>query len=273
MVQKKSHAALLQRLSTEERAWLHGASGPGAGGFLQYPEDPSCTMEDELWSVALRQRLGLERAECQQQQLAVAPTRCCNKSNLGQSCNGNLDSRGFHSSTCQAGGGVIRRHFHLAAACAGLLKRYTGQAALLEQRVPTWDRQRQNPRHGEDSLERAVLDIEYTHLTERRWVDVSVRHPAAGTLADRVAASRRPGEASRRAERAKHERYPGQQLTAFVVELPGRLGGEARQWLKQLVMQLPSDLQLREFARAYKVISCTVQSQLALQLRRASGYR
>ena len=118
-----------------------------------------------------------------------------------------------------------------------------------------------------------MLDIEYTHGGERRWVDVTTRHPAAGTAADAAAAARKPGEAGRRAEREKHERYPGPQLTAFVVELAGRLGGEARLWLRQQVLELPADLRTAELARAYKVVSCTVQSQVALQLRRASGLR
>ena len=64
---------------------------------------------------------------------------------------------------------------------------------------------------------------------QRRWIDVSVRHPAAGTDADRTRAARKPGEASRRAERTKHERCPVEELTAFGVELPGRRGGEARE--------------------------------------------
>ena len=272
VVQKKTHAALLQRLSTDEKAWLQGAGGSGAGGFLQYPEDANCAMEDELWSVALRQRVGLERAEQDQRQLPLATITCANKSAAGRPCSEQLDARGKHGSTCKLGGGVMRRHFHLEGTCAGLLKRWTGQAALTEQRVPTWDRPRRNPRPNEDPVERAVLDVEYTDQNERRWIDVTVRHPAAGTAADVAAAAKRPGEASRRAEREKHERYPGPQLTAFVVELSGRLGGEARLWLKQQVQQhVPEDQWTRELGRAYKAVSCTVQSQLALQLRRASG--
>ena len=273
VVQKKTHAALKQRLTTEEKAWLEGAGGPGAGAFLQYPEDANCSMEDELWSTALRQRLGVARAECREQQYPLAATTCHNKTSTGTTCACTLDDGGLHSATCKAGGGVMVRHFHLANATAGLLKRWTNQAPLLEQRVPTWDRPRRNPRSGEDPLERAVLDIEYTEQNERRWIDVTVRHPAAGTAADCARAGRKPGEAARRAERGKHERYPGSQLTAFAVELPGRLGGEARQWLKHQVQQLPEDTWTHELNRAYKVLSCTVQSFAARQLRKASGLR
>jgi len=273
VAQKKTHAALMQRLSTEEKACFHGAGGPGAGGFLQYPDDSNCSMEDELWSTALRQRLGLARAECNQQQVLLAATTCANRTSSGTTCNTGLDQLGFHSTTCQSGGGVMRRHFNLAAATAGLLKRWTQEAPLLEQRVPAWDRPRRNPSRAEDPLERALLDIEFTELNERRWIDVSVRHPAAGTAADRARAARKPGEAARRAEREKHERYPGPQLTAFVVELPGRLGGEARQWLKDQVQRLHEDQWTYELSRAYRVLSCTVQSYCARQLRVASGMR
>ena len=77
VVQKKKHAALKQHLSTEGKAWLEGCGGPGAGAFLLYPEDANCSMEDELWSTALRQRLGLERAEYKEQEALPepAPTR------------------------------------------------------------------------------------------------------------------------------------------------------------------------------------------------------
>ena len=123
-------------------------------------------------------------------------------------------------------------------------------------------------------MERAILDVEYTDTNERRWIDVTARNPAAGEPADRQRAARRPGEAARRAERKKHDRYPGEQLTALVVELPGRLGGEARLWLKQMVRaHLPEDRWTHELSRAYKVLSCTVQSQLARQLRSAAGRR
>ena len=98
---------------------------------------------------------------------------------------------------------------------------------------------------------------------------MSVRHPAAEDVTP--AAARRPGEAARRAERQKHARYPGDRLTPFVVETPGRLGGEARQWLLRQVRTLPGDQQAGELARAYRVISCAVQAQLALQRRRAAG--
>ena len=79
------------------------------------------------------------------------------------------------------------------------------------------------------------------------------------------------GEASRRAERAKHERYPGPRLTPFAIGLPGRMGAEARLWFLSQVKQLPVDQKSFELSRAYKVISCAVQAEAARQLRKAAG--
>ena len=118
-----------------------------------------------------------------------------------------------------------------------------------------------------------MLDVEYTEHNERRWIDVSIRHATAGTDADVARAARKKGEAARRGEREKHDRYPGSSLTAFVVEVHGRLGGEARQWLKRLVCSLPPDEQTREATRAYQAVSCTLQTYLVRQLRKAAGLR
>ena len=77
----------------------------------------------------------------------------------------------------------------------------------------------------------AILDIECNDTDDsRRWIDVSARLATAGTTGELTAASRSPGEADRRGEGAKHTRYPGEQLIAFV-ESGGCVGAEARQWL------------------------------------------
>ncbi len=57
----------------------------------------------------------------------------------------------------------------------------------------------------------------------------------------------------------------------FVVESGGRFEWEAWMWLRSQVKQLPEDTQPAELARAYKVVSCAIQGQLARQLRKAGG--
>ena len=68
-------------------------------------------------------------------------------------------------------------------------------------------------------------------------------------------AARKDGEATRRAERGKHEKYPGPRLTPFAVETTGRIGAEARGWLLSQVRTQPEETQFLELARAYKVVS------------------
>ena len=102
---------------------------------------------------------------------------------------------------------------------------------------------------------------------------MTVRHPGAGDAAAVRPASRKDGEATRRAERCKHERYPGQQLTAFALETPGRVGAEARPWLLSEVRQLPPDTQTAVLARAYKAISNALMTEVVRQLLRAAGLK
>ena len=249
---------------------MRGAGGPGAAGFLAYPTEPACSLEDPLWATALRQRLAFPRAEYQQVQLANAAQRCHLRTAGGARCNEHLDEQGLHAQTDQSGGGVLVRHTRLSKAVGGLVARWQGTAPLYEQRVPEWDRPNRRPGH-EGTIERAVLDVEYTGDEGRRWIDVTVRHPAAGDAAAARLASRKDGEATRRAERGKHERYPGPRLTPFAVETPGRVGAEARLWLLAQVRAQPQETQALEPARAYKVESCAVQAECALQLRRAAG--
>ena len=165
---------------------------------------------------------------------------------------------------------MVRRHGRTCRAVGSLVARWTSAQPLFEQRVSAWDRLSRT-RADRDPTERAVLDLEYQAEDGRLWLDISVRHPAAGNTSEVATAARRDGEAARRGEREKHTRYPGDRLVPFVLECGGRLGGEARQWLRSHVVALPEDTQQQELARAYKVVSCALQGQVARQLRRAAG--
>ena len=153
----------------------------------------------------MRQRVTLPRAELSQGQLLRASTACCNRNGQGQVCRQELDSDGFHALTEQLGGGVLVRHNRLANAVGGLVARWWQTTPLFEQRVLAWDRPRRRLQAGQDPIERAILDLEYATQAGRRWIDVTVRHLAAGDLSAVGACSRRDGEAGRRAEKAKHE--------------------------------------------------------------------
>ena len=270
-VQKNKRAALLQPLPLQQQAEVRGAGGPGSTGFLNFPSEPACSVEDTDWATALRQRLHYKRAECSQAELSTASTTCQLKTAAGVTCGEQLDEHGYHSCTCQAGGGVVRRHGRTCKGVGSLVARWTSAQPLFEQRVPAWDRQSRSRQPGRDPVERAILDLEYQAEDGRIWLDISVRHPAAGSTSELAAAARRDGEAARRGEREKHARYPGDRLVPFVLECGGRLGGEARQWLRSHVAQLPEDTRQQELTRAHKVVSCALQGQVARQLRKAAG--
>ena len=272
-VQKNKQAALQQALPTRQGAEVLGAGGPGAGGFLAFPSEPVCAIENVDWSTALRQRLHCPRAECAEAELATASLTCRLCTAEGVVCGMPLDERGFHSCTCQSGGGVLRRHGRVNRGLGSLVTRWRMVEPLYEQRVPSWDRPSRSQRADRDPIERAVLDLEYPDDDGRKWIDVSIRHPAAGTFSEVATASRRAGEAARRGEREKHARYPGERLVPFVVECGGRLGGEARLWLRDQVQNLPEDMQIKELARAHRLISCALQGQIARQLRKAAGLK
>ena len=272
-VQMTNYGAVMQRLSFSQQAQVRGGGGPGSAGFLMYPADAQSSVENSFWSVAVRQRLGLRHAECSEDELAHACGRCQLRTAAGHTCAQPLDDNGYHASICQPGGGVLRRHGHIITAVSGLIQRWRHHRPMTEQRVPAWDRPSRSPTPTGDGIERAILDIEYSEADGRTWIDVSVRHPAAGEASDVRRAAKKDGEASRRGEQEKHARYPGSRLVPFVVEMQGRVGAEARQWLRAQVRELPADRQIQELTRAYGVISCALQGEVARQMRKAAGLK
>ena len=100
VAQKKKHTAHLRGLSTPEKPLFLGAGGPGASAFLHYPSDANCSMEDVLWSTALRQRLGIPDAGSSDLEHLTASTTCKLCTNRGAVCNKELDDHGYHSCTC-----------------------------------------------------------------------------------------------------------------------------------------------------------------------------
>ena len=256
-----------------QAADVRSAGGPGSNGFLCFPTEAACSIEDADWGVALRQRLRCPHAECARHELASASRTCRLVNAEGVICGESLDEHGYHPCTCQYGGGVLRRHRRTIKGIGSLISRWHHTEPLYEQRVPAWDRPSRSQRPGRDPIEKAILDIEYGALDGRTWLDVTVRHAAAGNASEVNTASRRDGEASRRAERDKHARYPGSRLVPFAIECGGRIGGEARQWLREQMSLLPADIRTSELSRAYRLVSCAVQGQIARQLRKSAGLK
>lgn len=179
-----------------------------------------------------------------------------------------VDPQGEHAAACAFGGGRSKKHTALAKAVAGLARRWYGVEPGLEQRMPELDRVR-----PDGSTQTAIMDVIVPAIASRQLIDVTVRQGATGTAAARLAAARRDGVPSRRAEKEKHTRYRCNGLVAFAVEGCGRLGGEARGWLRLGASGQPGDRQVFELTRAHRVISAAVQGETAKALRASAGLR
>jgi hypothetical protein len=161
------------------------------------------------------------------------------------------------------------RHDRIRDWLAGLVGDLTGQTATIEQFVPKWDRVvRVN---GDDTIERAKLDVVFTNLHGQRvYLDVVV--PTAGTTNREMARSRaeRDGAAAARAADGKRVRYPGPDLVPFAVEALGRPGRDAISFLRSLA---PVDPELRSAAlgAAWQALSVVLQTENAELLLSAAG--
>ena len=255
-------------MDVDGRADFRTAAGPGAGALMLYPVDPECELADPLWATAGRRRLGLDRPEASTSELALLAETCSNKDAQGRLCGAFLDAKGRHGATCPCAGGRLRKHGRLARAVGGLARRWYAAEPSFEQRIPELDYQK-----PDGSVKLAIMDIVVPYLDRRELIDVTVRQGAAGSAEHRRAASRRDGVPSRRAEQKKHARYPTRELVAFAVEGCGRLGGEARAWLKRGAYSQLGDLQVAELTRAHRVISAAVQGETARAQRAAAGLR
>jgi len=98
-VQKRKHTAHLRSLSELDAAVFRGAGGPGAAGFLEFPSEPACAFEDCMWSVSLRQRLGMRRAEASAQELNGISSNCQLRPRNGGPCGAQLDDAGVRALT------------------------------------------------------------------------------------------------------------------------------------------------------------------------------
>ena len=163
---------------------------------------------------------------------------------------------------------MVKRHTALEKAVAGLGRRWYGIEPATEQHIVELDRVLPN-----GNTQRAVLDVVLPLLSGRQLIDVTIRQGDAGRAAAVHAAAKKDGVPSLRGEQEKHARYPGTQLVAFAVEGCGRLGGEARAWLRMGASGQPADLLVSELTRAHRVVSAAVQGETARALRASAGLR
>ena len=107
-------------------------------------------MPDDHFTINLRDRLLLP--VCQE------GARCQHRRPNGSVCNALLDARGRHAKKCAIGGGWVRRHNGLRDFAAESWAACSGAPTVKEQRVPAWDREREDDQ-GRTVTELAVLDV------------------------------------------------------------------------------------------------------------------
>ena len=125
-----------------------------------------------------------------------------------------------------------------------------GFAASKEQRIVQWCTAEREARldvvvstHGRN-----------THI-DFSYVDSVHELGASGSL-----------QAIARRERAKHHRYPGPSLTAFVLDTRGTWGREARAFLHSMVGHLPQEARTAARLRCRQLISRALHSVTADQM-------
>ena len=232
-VHRTAYRNLLGSLTELDQAEMRSAGGIGAGSFLLPPSLPEHWMPDAHFKVATRARL---RAD----QLPAGHGRTCQhrSAQTRQLCNEPLDQRCRHARVCKTGGGVVRRHDSIRDWLAKWIRDVTGRATLTEQFVPRWDRQ-----NDQGQLVRARLDVAFADAQGRRvYLDVAVSDPATPNVHELRQRANRNGAAAMREEDAKRLRYPGPDLTPFVLESLGRMGPSADAFLRAVV---PKDMENR----------------------------
>ena len=176
-------------------------------------------MPDDHFTISLRDRLLLP--VCQ------VGARCQHRRPNGSVCNAPLDARGRHAKKCAIGGGWVRRHNGLRDFAAESWAACSGAPALKEQRVPAWDREREDDQ-GRTVTELAVLDVASSDPASGclLYLDVTVT-TACPSGNDRAALRRRARGDGRGASDAvadKRRRYnlAGSSLIPLAFEDGGR---------------------------------------------------
>ena len=210
-------------------------------------------MPDTYFVIAFRNRLRVDHLPADHgkhcEHRSKQTTRLCGEP---------LDRRCRHARQCKIGGGVGRRHDNIRDWLAKWITEITGRSTLTEQFVPQWDR----TNRGGD-LVRARLDVCFNDPQGRRvYLDVAVTDPATSCVHERRQRAARNGAAAAREEDSKRLRYPGPDLTPFVLESFGRLGPSADAFLRSVV---PKDADNRAvlLGQARQTLAVLVQMSTA----------
>ena len=257
-IHKTNLRTVRANMDDDRSGFLRSASGPGAGAFLDIPLDDRWVMSNSRYITAFMRRLGAPWPCCREP--PIVPPTCPNKTLSGRICGQLCDAYGKHQECCAPGGGLVHRHDGVVRCLGQLMARNLDPRPRLEQIIPELAR----PVPGQ--VEQARLDIVGHDGASRVLVDVVVVSALAGDSSFRRACARRDAHVARRAEIAKRARYSSGDLVPFALETGGRLGTEARAFLRKCAEA--SDEPLREILYLQRAVSSVLQSGIAQQLER-----
>ena len=275
-IHEARHSGLLDSLPAEAAADVRSGGGPGAGSFMDLPDESAIRLDDYRLRTCLRARLLLPHP-AHDPTRASAPTTHCQHRNAssGVTCGRPLDASGQHAETCGEGGATVRGHNAVRDALAAFLVA-SGSPAEIEQHVPAWDRPERDLRGntkvdsaGHTVYDRAILDVSfYERGTGRRaHADVVIGSAKTVDAADRQLRAQMDGRKAGQSAARKRARYPptanpGEGLVPFAIEARGRLGEDALALLRSMA---PGDPRVRAkvLSQGMRFISACVQIRLA----------
>ena len=235
--------SLRASLSPQKRFLLTMGSGPESSAFLHPEVEP---LGDTHLRACLRMKLLMDDPVPNPNPAAGCQHRGASGRLCGTQC---TRDGGHHARTCPLGGGVIRRHDAIRDALHQWLQEY-GFSAQKEQRVIHWCTAEREAR----------LDVTVSAQNRSIHLDVSCVDSA------QELASSGSQHAIGRRERAKHTRYPGPALTAFVLDTRGAWGREARAFLHNMLRHMSEDTRGAARLRCRQLVSRALHSATADQM-------
>ena len=230
----------LSHTDAASRALLLSQAGPHAGrAFTVFPTSAELTVPSPLFRVLLLRRLRLP--------LPVTPRTCA--------CRGRLDSLGDHRAACATSGVLASRALPLERAVARVCQE---AGARVARNVRLADMNIDVPVSDDRRIEVVANGLSLWHGAQQA-VDATIVSPVTRAGDAQPGADVHPGRAvDAAARRKRHQTYPELvrarrcRLVVVGVEVGGRFGAEAANWLRLLAGQRASDVQaaMRAAARA-----------------------
>ena len=236
------HAHVLSQLpSLTAKARFRSSGGPGAGSFLQSPNDADALMSDHQFRIATTRRLG---GCLRPTTVPDGQTPLCAHVGAHGPCSVQLDVDAIHATTCPVGGHIIQRHDRLGRwLCKWLSQGRTSTPPRMEQVLPS---------------ERGRLDVVFVDEGLQYWCDVAVTSAASTCPRSLRTNANTDGAAARAEEAVKRYRYRNRAVP-IVVEADGRPGPSCLAFIRKFAQNCGEEHSTSP-ARAWSALSSVLQA-------------